>query len=646
VTLRWRLTLGFVLVVVLPLVVGLLLLARGLPKAVQARQEVDAVSQARLLSQVFQDFCERAKTTAELAGRDGALANAAEARAVAASSVKRGLADGISLAGPNGGIFFSVGRLPDNPVDCANSLRGSREPFISAIVRLTTSRGQVAGEAVASFELSPTLLGKLSLALPEGDIVLVSPEGTAVASSEPFDDDVIEDAINGRRPPGLVSGFARAGSQSLGVLVLAPAAQGPPLLVAGGLIIVVAVLAAFMIAVVSARATTRPLAELGDAATRIAGGDLSTRIEVRSRDEVGRLATAFNDMTEDLRGYIEELQASRDELQSGLARLGDTLSSTHDLDRILHVVLESAMASTRAGGGMVMMLSRDRKSLTVAASKGIKVAPDLTLKMGEGVSGRAARSGDPIRGRLGTGAGELKPGPGEPSGPSVIAVPLKSSGTVIGVLDLFGSAKAQGFDDRDLATIRTFASQATVAVDNVLLHEEAQRVSITDDLTGLYNYRYFSAALSKEIERAARFGRPLSLLMLDLDRFKDVNDTYGHQRGDEVLAEVASRVLRKVRDVDTVCRYGGEEFVVILPETDEAGACKLAERIAQAMRRKGFVSEGYPQLQVTVSVGVAVFPQHGASPGVLLRHADRALYAAKAAGRDTWRLASSGATDD
>ena len=104
-----------------------------------------------------------------------------------------------------------------------------------------------------------------------------------------------------------------------------------------------------------ARATTRPLEELGDAAARIATGDLDTAIEVRSRDEVGRLAETFNDMTDDLRTYVRSLEASRDELQSGLSRLGDTLSSTHDLGRILTVVLESAMASTRAKAGMVLM---------------------------------------------------------------------------------------------------------------------------------------------------------------------------------------------------------------------------------------------------------------------------------------------------
>ena len=117
----------------------------------------------------------------------------------------------------------------------------------------------------------------------------------------------------------------------------------------------------------------------------------------------------------------------------------------------------------------------------------------------------------------------MRAGPGEPVEGSVIAVPLKSSGTVIGVLDLFDRVDAAGFDDRDLATIRTFASQATVAVDNVLLHQEAQRLSITDGLTGLWNYRYFTMTVGKEIERSSRFGRPLALLMLDLDNFKVVS---------------------------------------------------------------------------------------------------------------------------
>ena len=265
---------------------------------------------------------------------------------------------------------------------------------------------------------------------------------------------------------------------------------------------------------------------------------------------------------------------------------------------------------------------------------------DLRLPIGHGMTGRVAIDAEPVRGRVGHGPGELWPAPGEPTGTTCIAVPLKSSGTVIGVLDLFGSELPGGFDDRDLATMRTFASQATVAVDNVLLHEEAQRLSITDALTGLWNYRYFTMTVTKEIERASRFGRPLALLMLDLDRFKDVNDSFGHQRGDAVLIELAGRVRAEARDVDTVARYGGEELVVVLPETDAEGAIQAAERICTAIRRKPFGEPGLPPIRLTVSAGVAIFPDHGGTASSLLAAADTALYSAKHAGRDTWRVAA------
>jgi diguanylate cyclase (GGDEF)-like protein len=304
------------------------------------------------------------------------------------------------------------------------------------------------------------------------------------------------------------------------------------------------------------------------------------------------------------------------------------------------------MASTRAQAGMVLMFGPTRHELVLEVARGVDergVPADLRLPVGEGVTGRVAKTGDVVMGRL--GAGDLRPAPGEPSSGSVIAVPLKSSGTVIGVLDLFDRLDAELFDDRDLATIRTFASQATVAIDNVLLHDEAQRLSITDGLTGLWNYRYFTMTVGKEIERSARFGRPLALLMLDIDLFKSVNDTYGHQRGDAVLVELAGRIRGQVRDVDTVARYGGEEIVVILPETDEAGAAQAAERICDAVRRRPFGEPGQAEVDVTVSIGAAVFPTHGGSSTTLLRRADEALYQAKDAGRDTWRLASAPAAE-
>jgi diguanylate cyclase (GGDEF)-like protein len=427
------------------------------------------------------------------------------------------------------------------------------------------------------------------------------------------------------------------------VLVALPQARGPGIFAVTLAVLLGAILLATLIAWLLARATTRPLEELGEAAARIAAGDLDTTIDVRSRDEVGRLAQTFTAMTDDLRTYVRALEASRDELQAGLSRLGDTLSSTHDLDRILAVVLETAMASTRAQAGMVLMLVPGRDELVLEVGRGVAdrgVPAELRLPVGEGVTGRVAQTGEVVMGSLGTGPGEHRAGAGEPTSGSVIAVPLKSSGRVIGVLDLFDRLDAERFDERDLATIRTFASQATVAIDNVLLHDEAQRLSITDGLTGLWNYRYFTMTIGKEIERSARFGRPLALLMLDIDLFKAVNDNYGHQRGDSVLVELAGRIRGQVRDVDTVARYGGEEVVVILPETDEAGAAQAAERICDAVRRRPFGEPGQPEVYVTVSIGAAVFPAHGGSSTTLLRRADEALYEAKDAGRDTWRMAT------
>lgn len=651
-TLRVRLTVAFVLVVLVPLLIGLVLVARALPNAVQERQKAGVISSTRLVGAVLQDYCDRAKAAAEAAGRAATTTGPTGARAAAASLVTRGLADGIRVVGASdrttARVVAETGTVPAQPEDCAGEpSTGSAGPYLSAVVLLTTAQGRPAGSAVATFNVSGRLLTRLQQALGEGDVVLIGSTGRVIAGTKSYAPQVIRDSFSdppGTRVYGLVSSYLPAArGQAYGAVILQPAAEGPAFLVDAGAVVVIAILLAVVIAVVSARATTQPLEELGDAAARIASGDLSTVIEVRSKDEVGRLASAFNAMTEDLRRYVGQLEASRDELQSGLARLGDTLSSTHDLDRILNVVLESAIASTRASGGMVLLLTPSRDELVLAASRGVEVPLDLRLKVGDGVSGRVALSGDPVRGRVGEGPGELRPAPGEPGDTSLIAVPLKSSGTVIGVLDLYGSALPDGFDDNDLATIRTFASQATVAVDNVLLHEEAQRLSITDGLTGLWNYRYFTMTVSKEIERAARFGRPLALLMLDLDHFKDVNDTFGHQRGDAVLIEMAGRIRGEVRDVDTVARYGGEEIVVVLPETDEAGAAQLAERICEAVRRKPFGEPGVPPVHLTVSAGGAVFPRHGLAASALLARADEALYAAKHAGRNTWRISNGSA---
>jgi diguanylate cyclase (GGDEF)-like protein len=170
--------------------------------------------------------------------------------------------------------------------------------------------------------------------------------------------------------------------------------------------------------------------------------------------------------------------------------------------------------------------------------------------------------------------------------------------------------------------------------------QETRLLSVTDALTGLGNLRHLRDGLRLEVERASRFGRTLGVLVLDLDHFKTVNDRYGHRAGDAVLAEVARRMRGLLREVDRTFRQGGEEFVILLPETDVAGCVTVARRIRDAMRARPFsircVGVVVP---VTVSIGIAVLPRHGLTEVEVLHAADLALYEAKTAGRDTYALA-------
>jgi diguanylate cyclase (GGDEF)-like protein len=183
--------------------------------------------------------------------------------------------------------------------------------------------------------------------------------------------------------------------------------------------------------------------------------------------------------------------------------------------------------------------------------------------------------------------------------------------------------------------------ELAVAIDTLRTAlEEARRASLTDEMTGIWNYRYFRLRMDEEIQRARRFQHSLSLLLLDLDRFKEANDRYGHQHGDSILRELARRVGASIRDVDTFARYGGEEFMLILPETDAAGAMVVAEKLRAEISARPFRGGPGPDVMtVTVSIGVACHPMNGDTAVALIRAADIALYRAKAAGRDRVILA-------
>lgn len=223
---------------------------------------------------------------------------------------------------------------------------------------------------------------------------------------------------------------------------------------------------------------------------------------------------------------------------------------------------------------------------------------------------------------------------------SLVVLPLTVQNRVLGVALAGFLQPAKPLSSERLQVARLVAQQAALAVDNSRVYQEIREMALTDTLTGLANRRRFDAALENELERAHRFNRPLSLLMLDLDYFKKFNDTYGHLAGDQVLTRVGEVLRRNLRSVDLPARYGGEEFVVILPETGMVGAAATAERIREAMERENFTVGPGRLEQVTVSIGgVTYLPLKrtvGGKPDgpTLVRAADRALYSAKQSGRN------------
>jgi diguanylate cyclase (GGDEF)-like protein/PAS domain S-box-containing protein len=215
---------------------------------------------------------------------------------------------------------------------------------------------------------------------------------------------------------------------------------------------------------------------------------------------------------------------------------------------------------------------------------------------------------------------------------SIIIAPLILDDQALGALILSASSRS-AFTQDDLRLLESFAATISAAINNSMLHSRMQRLAITDSVTNLYNRRGFYELGRREIERARRFGHSLSVIMMDLDQLKSVNDTYGHMVGDQVLRTLADRLSQHVRDFDILCRYGGDEFALLLPETDLFMASSVAERLRASIADAPIDTDGGP-IAVTISLGVTKATQETANLEELLKSADRALYNAKQSGRN------------
>ncbi|MGC4119540.1 MAG: sensor domain-containing diguanylate cyclase [Myxococcales bacterium] len=259
------------------------------------------------------------------------------------------------------------------------------------------------------------------------------------------------------------------------------------------------------------------------------------------------------------------------------------------------------------------------------------------LELGEGIAGWVAQSGqallvpdvaaEPRFASRFDGATRFKTR-------SVVAVPLQVKGHTLGVIELVNGPLQTPFDAGDLKTLSSIADYAAIALENARNFRKVQELTVIDEHTGLFNSRHLMQCLTSEIARSRRFGHPVSLIFFDLDRFKQVNDQHGHQYGSALLREVGQVVRSTLRSIDIATRYGGDEFVCVLPETDRDHAIACATRLRDAVAQRVFLQSAGLAVKLTASFGVATFPDDGADEEAILRLADMAMYRVKETGRN------------
>jgi diguanylate cyclase (GGDEF)-like protein len=382
---------------------------------------------------------------------------------------------------------------------------------------------------------------------------------------------------------------------------------------------------AFTFAVLVSRSLQRQILAFLEAARRLGSGDFSAQVPTVGRDEFAALGEQFNQMAGQLEEREEDLRQERVRLESSMRRIGETFASNLDRDALLEIVVRTAVDGVAAEAGRA----------TVRAAAGAPLREVAAVGHADGLQ-EAVQAAE---------ARVLETG--EPHGASVdeayaLAHPLRAAdeqGRVTGIVSVGRHGKPFSDGERDL--FHYLAGQAAVSVENVGLHETVERQAVTDELTGLSNRRRFQETLAAEVARSQRFDQGLGLVMLDIDDFKKVNDTYGHQQGDIVLREVARVLKESSRAIDLPARYGGEELAVVLPGTDLEGAYDLAERV-----REGIEALELPLIsddatggaaaivRVTASLGAAAMGEGTEDMRELVAAADAALYRAKRAGKN------------
>jgi diguanylate cyclase (GGDEF)-like protein len=403
---------------------------------------------------------------------------------------------------------------------------------------------------------------------------------------------------------------------SLSALSATSATLGGSRAVAAGLLIAFLLLA-FAFAMLASRALQTRLRGFLQAARRLGSGDFSSPIKMEGRDEFAALAEEFNSMSTELSHRMDELSREQARLREAIRRIGHTFASSLDRPALLELALKTAVDAVQASGGRLCVRSAEDGRLAESLREGSLSGFEEAVEQAE----RAALQNG--------GFGEE-----QAAGTSVAAVALgvpESRGEAHGVIAV--ARRGRPFTDDDREVLRSLGAEAALALENIALHFQVSQQAVTDELTGLANHGRFQALLNAEIEQVRRYHHPIGLIMLDIDDFKVVNDTYGHQQGDAVLRHVASVLRENSRDADSPARYGGEELSLILPHTDLEGAFAIAERIREAVEELRVArTDGGGFLRITASVGVT--SSTIGDKDRLIADADGALYEAKRRGKN------------
>jgi diguanylate cyclase (GGDEF)-like protein len=366
-----------------------------------------------------------------------------------------------------------------------------------------------------------------------------------------------------------------------------------------------------------------------------------------SREETGLLASIGRQVSIALENSRLYTETRRKALEfEALYQVSRTMASTLDLQNILTRISEMVSDLLQAQAMALMLLGPDGRTLSTVAGYNLfdetfPRTPDA--RWGASPSLVAVREKRPVMVsdmQADEIYGAWLKAARDRGFTSFLAIPLIVQDRALGCMNLYMIERHE-FAPEEIQLLSTFASQAAVSIENARLFEETRQLAITDPLTGLANHRQFYDQLEREFRRAQRYERPLTLLMLDLDRFKAFNDRYGHLAGDHALRETADVLRQNARSVDLLARYGGEEFAIILPETDLPRAASHAERIRSAVASHVFlIKETGLEHQVTVSIGVAALTPTAEKLEDLVHDADQALYRAKSAGRNRLALAA------